>query len=89
LLLLQAVRDEAHRFAITYHRGLRDAYSMTSILDGVPGIGPRRKRAVLLAFESVGALREATVSEIAGRSGIPITMATGIKERLSAAGRQS
>ncbi len=84
LLLLEAIRDEAHRFAVTYHRTVRDASGMTSILDGVRGIGPHRKRAVLLAFESMPALQEATAAEIARRAGIPITLATDIKERVSA-----
>ena len=82
LLLLQSVRDEAHRFAVTYHRNVRDASSMASLLDGVAGIGPRRKRAVLLAFESIDELRAVDSGEIARRSGIPLALAATLKGRL-------
>jgi len=83
-LILQAVRDEAHRFAVAYHRKLRNTSAVTSILDDVPGVGPRRRRAVLLAYDSIDALRGATTEEIAKRSGIPEVVAEGIKERLAA-----
>jgi excinuclease ABC subunit C len=86
LLLLQAVRDEAHRFAVTYHRNVRGASGMTSLLDGVPGIGPHRKRAVLIAYESIDALRAADADDIARRSGIPLAMAEGLKQRLASVG---
>jgi excinuclease ABC subunit C len=64
LYLLQRVRDEAHRFAITYHRKLRDAKTTRSILDEIPGIGPRRRKALLEKFGSIEAIRQATVEEL-------------------------
>jgi excinuclease ABC subunit C len=65
LYLLQRVRDEAHRFAISYHRKLRGEHSTKSLLDGVPGIGPRRRQALLKRFGSLAAIRKATVEELA------------------------
>ncbi|MBI4288241.1 MAG: excinuclease ABC subunit UvrC [Chloroflexi bacterium] len=65
LFLLQQLRDEAHRFAITYHRKVRSRSEVRSALDSVPGIGPRRKRALLQRFGSVRGIREAPVEEVA------------------------
>ena len=65
LFLLQQLRDEAHRFAVTYHRKVRSRGEVKSALDGVPGIGPRRKRALLQKFGSVRGIREATVENVA------------------------
>lgn len=84
LLLLQALRDEAHRFAVAYHRNLRDVSMQTSILDAVPGIGPRRKRSVLLAYDSLEALRAAAPEDIARKSRIPVATAVHLKEMLGA-----
>jgi len=64
LYLLQRVRDEAHRFAIAYHRTLRDKSMVDSILDDVSGIGPGRKKALIKRFGSVKAMREATASDL-------------------------
>ena len=64
LLLLQRVRDEAHRFAVTFHRKARTMRDLKSELDSVPGIGPRRRRALLTAFGSVAAVRRATREEL-------------------------
>jgi excinuclease ABC subunit C len=64
LKLLQRVRDEAHRFAVTYHRKLRGAKVEKSLLDDVPGIGDRRKEQLLKAFPSVDAIREAPVEKL-------------------------
>ena len=86
LLLLQAVRDEAHRYAVTYHRKVRSAASMASSLDAVSGIGPRRKRRVLLAFASIDALRSASATDIASRSGIPLQIASALKTELEGVG---
>jgi excinuclease ABC subunit C len=66
LYLLQRVRDEAHRFAITYHRKLRDRSMVDSILDDVPGIGPGRKKALIKRFGSVKKMREASQDELGG-----------------------
>jgi len=65
LYLLQRVRDEAHRFAITYHRAKRGKAAIDSALDGVPGLGPSRRSALLKAFGSVKAVSAATPEEIA------------------------
>ncbi len=65
LRMLQALRDEAHRFAITYHRELRNKRIEQSRLDEIPGIGPNRKRELLRAFGSLAALKKATPDEIA------------------------
>jgi len=65
LYLLQRVRDEAHRFAITYHRAKRGKAATTSALDSVPGLGPARRSALLKAFGSVKNLSAATPDEIA------------------------
>ena len=67
LRLLQALRDEAHRFAIGYHRRLRDLRMEQSVLDTIPGIGPKRRKALLETFGSVRRLRNVTAAEIAGR----------------------
>jgi excinuclease ABC subunit C len=64
LLLLQRVRDEAHRFAVTFHRKARAMRDLRSELDEVPGIGPRRRRALLSAFGSVAGVRRATREEM-------------------------
>jgi excinuclease ABC subunit C len=65
LYLLQTIRDEAHRFAITYHRGLRSKRMVDSILDEVEGIGPTRKKALLKRFGSLRRIRDASVEELA------------------------
>jgi excinuclease ABC subunit C len=70
LYLLQRVRDEAHRFAIAYHRQKRSASMTQSLLDGVPGLGETRRKAVLRHFGSVKRLRAATVEEIAEVQGV-------------------
>jgi excinuclease ABC subunit C len=76
LRMLQALRDEAHRFAITYHRSLRDKRMEQSVLDTIPGIGPARRRAILKAFGSVRKLRKTTADEVAKRvPGIGVTTA--------------
>jgi len=66
LLLLQRIRDEAHRFAVTFHRASRTSRDLRSELDSVPGIGPRRRRALLTAFGSVAGVRRATREELEG-----------------------
>jgi excinuclease ABC subunit C len=65
LYLVKRIRDEAHRFAITYHREVRGRAMTASVLDDVPGVGPKRKKALLKAFGSVKRLRAASVEEIA------------------------
>jgi excinuclease ABC subunit C len=65
LYLLQQIRDEAHRFAITYHRSLRSKRMVDSVLDDVPGVGPTRKKALLRRFGSLKRLREAGETDLA------------------------
>jgi len=69
LLLVQRIRDEAHRFAVTFHRKARSMRDLRSELDGVPGIGPRRRRALLTAFGSLASVRRATREELAALVG--------------------
>jgi excinuclease ABC subunit C len=64
LLLIQRIRDEAHRFAVTFHRKARSMRDLRSELDAVPGIGPRRRRALLTAFGSLAGVRRATREEL-------------------------
>ena len=82
LYLLQRVRDEAHRFAISYHRNLRGKTVRQSALDAVPGVGPKRKRALLRKFGSVKALRQASIDEIAATDGISRGVAETVKRSL-------
>ncbi len=82
LYLLQRVRDEAHRFAITYHRALRSKRSLGSAMDEVPGIGPKRRKALLKRFGSVQAIREAPLDEIAAVVGMTRSLAQKVKDRL-------
>jgi excinuclease ABC subunit C len=82
LYLVQRVRDEAHRFAITFHRQVRSKAAIQSRLDDIPGIGPARKKALLKKFGSVRAVREATVEEIASTVGMTRTLAEAVKRGL-------
>jgi len=82
LFLVQAVRDEAHRFAITHHRARRQRMGVASQLDSIPGVGPARRKALLKAFGSLDAIRAATVQQLAAVPGIPRTVAVAIKEHL-------
>ncbi|MDB5059256.1 MAG: uvrC [Chloroflexi bacterium] len=82
LFLVQRIRDEAHRFAITYHRAVRGKRSLESSLDSVPGVGARRKRDLIRHFGSVGALRKANVDDISELPGIGPKTALAIKEYL-------
>lgn len=82
LFLVQRIRDEAHRFAITYHRNLRGKRSIGSALDEIPGIGPARKRALLRQFGSVKAIREADMEALLAVPGINQAAAEAIKREL-------
>jgi len=82
LYLVQRIRDEAHRFAIGYHRRLRRSEAVASALDNVPGIGPKRKRALLRKFGSVKAIGEADIDEIAAVIGMTRSLAQKVKEYL-------
>ncbi|MHB8830075.1 MAG: helix-hairpin-helix domain-containing protein, partial [Syntrophales bacterium] len=68
--LLQRIRDEAHRFAITYHRKLRQKGELQSLLDKIPGIGPARKKALLVHFGDLGKIRQASVEDLMRVEGI-------------------
>ena len=82
LYLLQRVRDEAHRFAITYHRNLRERKGLTSKLDAIPGIGAKRRQALMRHFGSLDAIRDASVEELAAVGGMNVKVAEHIKEHL-------
>ena len=84
LYLLQRVRDEAHRFAIAYHRAKRGKAATTSALDDVPGLGPARRKALLKQFGSVRKLRAASIEEIAAVPGIGTRLAATISAALGA-----
>jgi excinuclease ABC subunit C len=82
LYLLQRVRDEAHRFAITFHRKRRSAAMTASVLDGVAGLGETRRKALLARFGSLRKLRAATVEEIAAVPGIGSKTAEAVHQAL-------
>ena len=86
LRLLQRVRDEAHRFAITFHRSRRDQAMTASVLDGVRGVGPARKRALLRHFGSPDRLLTATREELEAVPGVPGKLAREIHRQLHRAG---
>jgi excinuclease ABC subunit C len=86
LQLLQRVRDEAHRFAITHHRGRRDRAMTTSLLDDLPGIGPTRKQALLTHFGSPEAVAAATSEELQAVPGLPAKVARELYGHLHRAG---
>jgi excinuclease ABC subunit C len=83
LYLVQRVRDEAHRFAITAHRGRRSREGIASVLDAIPGIGPARRKALMGHFKSLDKLRAASAEEIALVPGITQKIAENIKSGLS------
>ncbi|MEK9676330.1 MAG: excinuclease ABC subunit UvrC [Chloroflexota bacterium] len=82
LFLLQRARDEAHRFAITFHRNLRGKSSVKSALDLVPGIGPKRRKTLIKTFGSVKGIREASEDDLAAAPGMTKKLAIQIKEHL-------
>ena len=82
LFLLQRARDEAHRFAITYHRNKRSRNAIKSSLDLIPGIGPKKRRALLKHFGSVKGIKSANLEEIASIPGMTLRLASKIQETL-------
>jgi len=86
LYLVQRIRDEAHRFAITYHRDVRGKRALRSELDDIAGIGPGRKKALLKRFGSVRRIREASVDEVAATPGISRDLAERLKSHLAREG---
>ena len=84
LYLVQRLRDEAHRFAIAYHRDLRARRSVRSAFDDLPGVGPKRKRELLKVFGSIKRVRDAPIEQIAAVPGIGPSLAARIKATLEA-----
>ena len=82
LYLVQRIRDEAHRFAITYHRNLRSKGSLRSSIDLVTGIGPKRKRMLLRRFGSIQGIKDAPVDDIAAVPGLTRSLALRLKQTL-------
>ena len=82
LYLVQRIRDEAHRFAITYHRNLRSKSSLGSPIDLVSGIGPKRKRMLMRRFGSLRGIKEAAVDEIAAVPGMTRSLAIRVKQTI-------
>jgi excinuclease ABC subunit C len=82
LQLLQRVRDETHRFAITYQRQLRNKKGLASSLDEIPGIGPKRRSRLLKLFGSLDGIRNATLEELATVPGMTMAAAQRLKEFL-------
>ena len=80
--MIQRIRDEAHRFAIQSHRQLRTKTGLASRLEAIPGIGPSRRKALLIAFGSIEGIQKASVEEIAAVPGIPAQVAQALKEGL-------
>ena len=78
LQLLQAIRDEAHRFAITYHRKLRGKRSLVSVLDHIEGIGPKRRKAIWQTFRTLKEIKAASVEELASVEGMNKTAAENV-----------
>jgi excinuclease ABC subunit C len=83
LLFLQRIRDEAHRFAITFHRKRRMKSSMQSVLDGIPGIGKKRKSLLLKHFKSIKKIRAATLDEMSALPGMTMKAAEALHNALS------
>ncbi|MEE8443268.1 MAG: excinuclease ABC subunit UvrC, partial [Dehalococcoidia bacterium] len=82
LFLVQRIRDEAHRFAITYHRQRRSKGAVKSAIDAVPGIGPKRRRMLIRQFGSVAGIKVASLEELASAPGMTTRLAQQIKEHL-------
>jgi len=82
LHMIQRLRDEAHRFAVTYHRRLRQKSLSASVLDEIPNLGPKRKQALLRHFGSIEAIREASLDGLLSVKGIPRSVAENIRKHL-------
>ena len=82
LFLVQRVRDEAHRFAVTFHRERRSKKSVQSTLDIVPGVGPKRKKMLIRRFGSVKGIREASLEDVAAVPGMTMSVARAIKDHI-------
>ncbi len=82
LQMIQRLRDEAHRFAVTYHRRLRQKSLSVSVLDEIPNLGPKRKQALLQHFGSIESIREASLDSLLSVKGIPRSVAENIRKHL-------
>jgi excinuclease ABC subunit C len=82
LFLVQRIRDEAHRFAVTFHRERRSKSAFKSSLDDIPGVGPKRRRALIRHFGSLRAVKEASEADLAAVDGISPSLAAQIKAHL-------
>ena len=80
--LLTRIQDEAHRFAIEYHRSLRSGNQVHSVLDEIPGVGPARRKSLMKAYESIDDLKAATPEDIASKTGIPVNICAQISDYL-------
>ncbi len=87
LFLLQRIRDEAHRFAITYHRELRGKRMTTSVLDGIPGLGPARKKRLTKEMGGVNAVKRAALAELQALPWLPDTVARAVYDKIHAPSR--
>ena len=86
ILFLQRIRDEAHRFALAYHRKKRSDTGLRSILDGIPGIGEKRKKLLLKHFGSISTIRDASINELRQLPGMNSSVAKVLKQQLIDAG---
>ncbi|MBK8191151.1 MAG: excinuclease ABC subunit UvrC [Vampirovibrionales bacterium] len=84
LHLLQQIRDEAHRFAITYHRLLRQKGAKISLLETVPGLGPRRRERLIARYGALARMREASAADLAREGGMPLSVAEALLDALRA-----
>ncbi|MBV9254284.1 MAG: excinuclease ABC subunit C, partial [Actinobacteria bacterium] len=82
LYMLQRIRDEAHRFAITYHRQLRAKRMTKSVVDDIPGLGPARRKRLLKEIGGVTAVKKATLEELEALPWLPNTVARAIYQRV-------
>jgi len=82
LYLVQRIRDEAHRVAVSYHRTIRRKHSTKSVLEQVPGIGPKRRQALLCAFGSIDGIRKASLQDLTSIPGITSTIAKRLRDQI-------
>jgi excinuclease ABC subunit C len=87
LYLLQRIRDEAHRFAITFHRELRGKRMTTSVLDGIPGLGEVRKKRLTRELGGVRAVQQASLDELQALPWLPAAVAQAVHDKIHRAGR--
>ena len=76
--LITRIQDEAHRFAIEYHRSIRSKEQVRSVLDEIPGVGPARRKALMKCFDSIEEIKQAEAQELHEKAGIPLSTAEEI-----------